>query len=111
MEKSRQKFINNSIYGIHPQILNIKQYTNKNSEYWSLIEKHPELKAAVTEMQTAIDNSVFKDAIGVGICDYGATIAVYRYYLSTKRFVNRAKAYSERYKELRPHLTPSVLLK
>lgn len=111
VRKSVQKSIRNSVYGMRGQAAKLKRYTNKDAEYQSLIEKHPELKATVTEMQTAIDNSVFKGTIGVGIGDYGATIAVYRYYISTKRFGNRANAYSERYKELQSHLAPSMFIK
>lgn len=110
LEKPRKNLMQNSVYGMHGQVSKFKHHTNKDPEYWSLIGKYPELKTAVTEMQTPIDNSVFKGTIGVGISVYGTTIAIYRYYISTKRFGNRAKAYSERYKELQPFLVPTQFI-
>lgn len=88
----------------------VHDYTSSDPEYRALIEAEPCVKEAVMQMQSAIDRSVFKGVIGVGIQVSGEVVHVHRYYISTKRFGNRAKAYSERYKELRPLLTPSQFI-
>lgn len=82
-------------------------YNSSHSRYHELMEMHPAVKEAVLEMQAAIDRTPFKGVIGVGIREYGAIIWVFRNYSSTRRFVNRVKAYSESYERLRKHLVPT----
>ena len=68
---------------------------------------HPAVKEAVLEMQAAIDRTPFKGVIGVRIREVESIIWVFRSYSSTRRFVNRVKAYSESYERLRKHLVPT----
>ena len=90
--------------------LTVHDYTSSDPEYRALIEAEPCVKEAVMQMQSAIDRSVFKGVIGVGIQVSGEVVYVHRYYISTKRFGNRVKAYSERYEELRKHLVPTEFI-
>ncbi len=85
-------------------------YDSAHPRYRELTDKHPCIKEAVLQMQSAIDRTPFKGVIGVGIREYGSTVWVYRTYVSARRFVNRVKAYSERYEELRKHLVPTQFI-
>ena len=85
-------------------------YSSNHPRYHELMEEYPPIKEAVLEMQAAIDRSPFKGVIGVGIRESGATLWVFRNYSSTRRFVNRVKAYSESYERLRKHLAPLSLM-
>lgn len=82
-------------------------YNSNHPRYRELMDAHPAVKEAVLEMQAAINRTPFKGVIGVGIREYGAIIWVFRNYSSTRRFVNRVKAYSESYERLRKHLVPT----
>lgn len=102
-----QKLNRDSLYGTHTSY---GSYSSGHPRYRELMELHPAVKEAVQEMQNAIDRTPFKGVIGVGIRECGANIWVFRNYVSARRFVNRVKAYSERYKELRPFLAPTQFI-
>lgn len=115
VRKSVQKSIRNSVYGMRGQAVNGRgfvwsNYDSTHPRYRELTDKHPCIKEAVLQMQSAIDRTPFKGVIGVGIREYGSAVWVYRTYVSTRRFVNRVKAYSERYKELQPFLAPAQFI-
>lgn len=73
-------------------------------EFFEVLNKYPELKEAALKMQTAIKNSVFSDIFYVHVSVGSSSILIHRAHESTIRMLNRIKAYSERYEELRPHL-------
>ena len=111
-----EKHNGNSVSGAYApdsaynKILSYGSYNSSHSRYHELMEMHPAVKEAVLEMQTAIDRTPFKGVIGVGIREVGSIVWVFRNYSSTRRFVNRVKAYSEHYKELRPFLAPTQFI-
>lgn len=86
-------------------------YNSDHPRYQELMEMHPSVKEAALEMQAAIDRTPFKGVIGVGIREAGPIIWVFRNYSSTRRFVNRVKAYSESYERLRKHLAPTQFIR
>lgn len=113
MAKMVEKHNGNSVSGAcapdstYSKILPYGSYNSSHSRYHELMEMHPAVKEAVLKMHAAIDRTPFKGVIGVGIREAGSFIWVFRSYPSTRRFVNRVKAYSESYERLRKHLVPT----
>lgn len=113
MAKMVEKHNRNSVSGAYApdsaysKIPPYGSYNSSHSRYHELMEMHPAVKEAVLEMQAAIDRTPFKEVIGVRIREVGSIIWVFRSYSSTRRFVNRVKAYSESYERLRKHLVPT----